>query len=457
MLGYGNDDASKGWSSIHPDDREQLSEVVNSALASCGSFTALTRRIRPDNGALIWVESKGRVVCTEEGKPAAVRGIMIDQTIRVDAEQRLTQENRRKDEFLAMLAHELRNPLAPISAAAQLIKLSAASNDHATQAGDVIIRQVQHMTELVDDLLDVSRVTRGLVELDREFVDLNAVLVAAVEQAKPLIASRLHTLTTTAAGSAAWVLGDRTRLVQVVSNLLNNAAKYTQQQGRITVAVCVEGNQARISVADNGSGIESELLPHIFDLFSQAARTPDRSQGGLGLGLALVKSIVTLHGGTVAANSPGRGQGTTVQVILPTTAPAPVPLGPVEIEAPWSAQRSLRIAIVDDNEDAAELLATLMEQSGHRPTVFFSAEAFLASLEHEVDVFILDIGLPRINGHQLARQLRAHCKHAAATLVALTGYGQAHDAALSKAAGFDHHLVKPVELTRLQDILRRVA
>lgn len=313
------------------------------------------------------------------------------------------------------------------------------------------------MTELVDDLLDVSRVTRGLVELDREFVDLNAVLVAAVEQAKPLIASRLHTLTTTAAGSAAWVLGDRTRLVQVVSNLLNNAAKYTQQQGRITVAVCVEGNQARISVADNGSGIESELLPHIFDLFSQAARTPDRSQGGLGLGLALVKSIVTLHGGTVAANSPGRGQGTTVQVILPTTAPAPVPLGPVEIEAPWSAQRSLRIAIVDDNEDAAELLATLMEQSGHRPTVFFSAEAFLASLEHEVDVFILDIGLPRINGHQLARQLRAHCKHAAATLVALTGYGQAHDAALSKAAGFDHHLVKPVELTRLQDILRRVA
>ena len=444
VLGYGNADASKGWSSIHPDDREQLSKAVNGALASCGEFTALTRRIRPDNGALIWVESKGRVICTEDAAAVAVRGIMIDQTIRMQAEQRLTEESRRKDEFLAMLAHELRNPLAPISAAAQLIKLCAGSNAQATRAGDVIIGQVRHMTELVDDLLDVSRVTRGLVELAREMVDLNAVLAAAVEKARPLIESRLHTLITGPAEAAAWVAGDRTRLVQVVSNLLNNAAKYTQQEGQITVAVTVQGSSAHIAVADNGSGIEPELLPHIFDLFSQAQRTPDRSQGGLGLGLSLVKNIVALHGGTVAASSPGRGKGTTVEVTLPLAEPAPPGPGPGASDAPHAPQRALRIAIVDDNEDGAELLAALMEQSGHASTVFHSPETFLASLNQQFDVFILDIGLPRIDGHELARRLRAHGKHASATLIALTGYGQAHDAALSKAEGFDHHLVKPV-------------
>lgn len=457
VLGYGNADAAKGWASVHPDDRERLDEIVKQAIAQCGTFSATTRRIRPDNGRLIWVESKGRVLATDDGKPWAVRGIMIDQTSRVEAEHELTEASRRKDEFLAMLAHELRNPLAPISTAAQLLQMSVQGNPQATRAGEIIVRQVRHMTELVDDLLDVSRVTRGLVQLDTEVIDLKTVLAAAVEQARPLIELRAHILQTRVAASSAWVVGDRTRLIQVLSNLLNNAAKYTQHHGQISVAVDVAGDSAVITVSDNGSGIDPGLLPHIFDLFSQAERTPDRSQGGLGLGLALVKSIVTLHGGTVTAGSPGRGKGTTVEVSLPLSVQAPAALATAEIAMPSATQRPLRVVIVDDNEDAADLLAALMGACGHQAAVYFDAETALSSqFDDPIDVFILDIGLPRIDGHELARRLRADARHGGAILIALTGYGQAHDEVLSKAAGFDFHLVKPVDFTRLTGILQSI-
>ena len=457
VLGYSNEDAATGWSSIHPDDREELDKIVKGAIDECGQFVALTRRIRPDNGQLIWIETQGRVTCTDDGKPASVRGIMIDQSTRMESEYQLTEANRRKDEFLAMLAHELRNPLAPICTAAQLLQMSPSGNAQIARAGEIIVRQVRHMTDLVDDLLDVSRVTRGLVQLDTEIIDLKSVLAAAVEQARPLIESRSHILNTRVAASSAWVLGDRTRLIQVLSNLLNNAAKYTQHHGQISVSVEARGSNAVIAVTDNGSGIGADLLPHIFDLFSQAERTPDRSQGGLGLGLALVKSIVTLHGGTVTASSPGRGHGTTVEVCLPLSAKAPASIVPSEDRMQSHTRRPLRIVVVDDNEDAAELLADLMTASGHLPSVFFDGEALLSTkLDGPVDVFILDIGLPRIDGHELARRIRADGNHASALLVALTGYGQAHDEVLSKAAGFDHHLVKPVDLEKLSRILESV-
>ena len=458
VLGYGDADASSGWSSIHPDDRCRLKDVVQRAIAEGGKFGALTRRIRPDNGELIWVETLGRVLSGDDGKPWAVRGIMMDQTTRMEAEHELTEANRRKDEFLAMLAHELRNPLAPISTAAELLQMTTTSNAQVALAGAVIVRQVQHMTELVDDLLDVSRVTRGLVQLDRQVIDLKIILAAAVEQTRPLIESRSHILNTRVEASPAWVNGDRTRLIQVISNLLHNAAKYTQHHGQITVAIEVRAQEALITVADNGSGIDAALLPHVFDLFSQAERTPDRSQGGLGLGLSLVKSIVSIHQGKVSARSPGRGKGTIVEVCLPL-AQAPV-ADPAASggEALATGRRALRIVIVDDNTDAAEILATLMEALGHRPSVFFDAESVLASSDTDnIDVFILDIGLPRIDGHELARRLKANPRHGSATLIALTGYGQAHDQVLSKAAGFDYHLVKPVDFHKLNQVLDAIA
>jgi signal transduction histidine kinase/ActR/RegA family two-component response regulator len=388
-----------------------------------------------------------------------VNGIFVegsDVTARKLVEDELRAANRQKDQFLAMLAHELRNPLAPIMTAAQLLKLGRLDAKSVATASEIIVRQAEHMTDLVNDLLDVSRVTRGLVTLEKEELDLNVIVAAAVEQVRPLIDMRRHALTLQLSGRPAHVTGDRTRLVQVISNILNNAAKYTAPGGRIVLAVTVEAERVNVTVRDNGVGIAPEVLPYIFDLFTQAERTPDRSQGGLGIGLALVKSLVALHGGSVHAHSNGLGQGSEFSICLPCVARAPVgaPDSGAADDTDAVTDGNLRVLVVDDNADAAQMLAALLEVQGHDVSVEYDARGALARAHDEhPDVLLLDIGLPDMDGYELARRLRAQPENAGATLVALTGYGQNQDREEAQQAGFDHYLVKPADLNEVNEVL----
>jgi signal transduction histidine kinase/CheY-like chemotaxis protein/PAS domain-containing protein len=374
-----------------------------------------------------------------------------ERAARAEAER----HNKMKDEFLAMLAHELRNPLAPITSAAQLLRLPEVNEGLRLKASNIISRQVRHMTELVDDLLDVSRVTRGLVKLENEILDLNKIGIAAVEQARPHIEERQHTLSVDLPPEPVPVEGDRTRLVQVLVNLLNNSAKYTPPGGKIALAVVNDGASAEVTVMDNGSGIDAQLLPHVFDLFTQADRAPDRSQGGLGIGLALVKSIVRMHNGQVAARSAGLQRGTQMTVTLPL---AHAEVGQVIRSGEGGGEaRPLTVTVVDDNLDAGQSLAVLLRAHGHTVQVHEDGANTLAARDAAPQVFILDIGLPDMTGYELARRLRRQPQHAGAVFVALTGYGQQRDRELSRQAGFDHHLVKPVEIGKLTQILAEVA
>ena len=445
------------WADVfHPEDQDAAWTAWRHSLAT-GETYEIQYRLRDRTGAWRWVLGRAMPVRDEAGAIVRWMGTCTDIHDQKQAENALRQANQRKDDFLAMLAHELRNPLAPISTAAQVLRLRQGDAAYALRAGEIIERQVRHMTELVDDLLDVSRVTRGLVQMEREPVELRAVVDAAVEQVRPLIEARHHELAVELPAGPVHASGDRTRLVQAVSNLLNNAAKYTQQHGRLRVALAVRDGVASISVADNGSGIPLTLLPHVFDLFTQGERTPDRAQGGLGLGLTLVKSIAQLHGGAVTAESGGQGQGSTFTISLPTAAAPAEPAQAEEAEPP-SGAGPLRITVVDDNRDAGASLAAALEAQGHSVALFDDAEALLASAGAlEADAYVLDIGLPRIDGYELARRLRLRPASHQALLVALTGYGQAHDFTLSKGAGFDHHLVKPANLEQLERILRQHA
>jgi signal transduction histidine kinase/ActR/RegA family two-component response regulator len=389
-----------------------------------------------------------------------VNGIFVegsDVTARKLVEDELRAGNRQKDQFLAMLAHELRNPLAPIMTAAQLLKLGRLEPRSVANASEIIVRQAEHMTDLVNDLLDVSRVTRGLVALEKEELDLNVIVAAAVEQVRPLIDTRRHALTLELSGQRAHVTGDRTRLVQVISNILNNAAKYTAPGGRIVLAVTVEAERVTVAVRDNGVGIAPEVLPYIFDLFTQAERTPDRSQGGLGIGLALVKSLVALHGGTVHAHSDGLGQGSEFSIRLPCVARAAAQTpdaGAADGADAVHDNGNLRVLVVDDNADAAQMLAALLEVQGHAVSVEYDGRGALARARNEhPDVLLLDIGLPDMDGYELARRLRAQPENAAATLVALSGYGQSQDREEARHAGFDHYLVKPADLNEVNEVL----
>jgi len=372
------------------------------------------------------------------------------------AEAALRQADRRKDEFLAMLAHELRNPLAPISAAAALITSVPLSQQQLQKTGDVIARQVRHMGSLVDDLLDVSRVTKGLVRLDAQVLDMGTVVGAAVEQARPLLQERRHAVSVRLAPEPLHVRGDQKRLVQVLSNLLSNAAKYTPPGGEVRVDLGGTGDTVRVEVTDNGIGIAPGMEERIFELFAQAERTSDRAQGGLGLGLSLVRSIVDLHGGAVRCTSPGLGRGATFAVTLPRLEPAPAVGTPADGEPSGAAPagRALRVLVVDDNADAAEMLSMYVSALGHDARVEHSAaRALAAARDWRPDAGLFDIGLPGMDGYELARHMRAQPETAGMLLVAVTGYGDRADIAAALAAGFDHHLVKPVDPQRLGTLL----
>ena len=383
----------------------------------------------------------------------------LEITAHKQAEEELREASRRKDEFLAMLAHELRNPLAPISAAAQMIGMTRLSEEKLRHTSGVIARQVSHMTALIDDLLDVSRVTRGLVDIERTPQDVRNVVFHAIEQVRPLIESKRHRLVTDLAPDVGSVLGDQKRLVQIISNLLNNSAKYTPDGGRITVRTELAGDDVELVVEDNGAGIAPGLQATVFELFSQAERTPDRTQGGLGLGLALVKNLVELHGGTVDCYSAGVGMGSRFTVKLPRTsarAEAAPPLPPRPTDA---REGGLKIMVVDDNVDAAEMLEIMLDAVGHQVVAEHNATNAIRRAHEggELDVAILDIGLPDLDGYELARRLRADSRSAGLVLVALTGYGQASDRDKGIAAGFDHYLVKPVSPSTLINLMSEIA
>lgn len=386
--------------------------------------------------------------------------LFTDITERWRVEEELQRSSRRKDDFLAMLAHELRNPLAPIATAAQILRLAGGSDEERVhRTADIIARQVNHITTLVDELLDVARLTRGQVALQREVLDLQEVVDNAIEQVKPLLETKRHRLTVQAAAEPVHVHGDRIRLVQIIANLLNNAAKYTPDGGTIRLALETEPGRVRLSVSDNGIGIAADFLPCVFDLFAQAERSPARSQGGLGLGLSLVKSIAELHGGTASAESAGPGRGARVAVELPRLPLKPY-LPPLDETVVMRAahDRQLRVMIVDDNEDAATLLGQWLESQGHLVSIAHRATVALdLARELQPDVFILDIGLPDIDGYALAQQLRHVPECETAVLIALTGYGQQQDRARSAAAGFDHHMVKPADSVLLCALLKDVA
>ena len=454
VLGVAPDAIESVAQYIHPEDRYRISAAHRHARNGAGSYEEVVRFNRPDNGKQIWLDSRGKVQYDSDGQPVGMRGVTVDVTERYQAELELREANRKKDEFLAMLAHELRNPLAPISTAAEMLRLTAPTDARIKKASEVISRQVKHMTSLVDDLLDVSRVTRGLVQLEKAYVDVKSAVSSAVEQSRPLIESRRHHLTVRTDAVHSTVRGDPTRLIQVIANVLNNAAKYTPQGGEISLSVSANDGWVNISVVDNGIGIDEKLLPHVFDLFTQAERTPDRAQGGLGIGLALVKTMVALHGGTLNAYSAGPGTGSTFTISLPAVTAQEQGCMHASLGDRNSQARPLSVMIVDDNVDAAESLAALLEAQGHKVNVQSRPmEAIAAASLAPPQIFILDIGLPEIDGYELARRVRANPAHRDALFVALTGYGQAHDRFLSKSAGFDHHFVKPMNTEKLSEIL----
>jgi PAS domain S-box-containing protein len=361
------------------------------------------------------------------------------------------QASRAKDEFLAMLGHELRNPLAPIVTALHLMSMRG---DTATEGERRIIeRQVAHLSRLVDDLLDVSRITGGKIQLQREVLDVAGVVDKALELAHPLLEKRMHGVEVDLPDSPVYVAGDAVRLAQVLSNLLTNAAKFTPWDGRIAVRVVAATDSVEIAVEDTGRGIEPALLPNVFDLFVQGAQPIDRQSGGLGLGLAIVKTLVQMHGGTVLAHSDGEQRGSRFVVRLPRCA-APEAVGAAASPAAAAAKGRGRVLVVDDNVDAADTLAVLLEAAGYNVRTAVDGVRALRTLDtFTPDVAILDIGLPGMDGYELARRFRAEPRAARTRLVALTGYGRDPDRHRALDGGFDEHLVKPVSADRLLDVL----
>ncbi len=369
----------------------------------------------------------------------------------------LADLHRRKDEFLAMLGHELRNPLAPITNAVQLLRLQKNKGKLQNKACTIIERQVGQLTRLVDDLLEVSRITTGKIHLQQERITLNGIVDRAIETTRPLIDQRGHELTVSLSPQPIWLYADAARLEQVVVNLLTNAAKYTADGGHISLAVQQEGDEAVLRVRDTGVGITPELLPHIFELFTQAERSLDRSQAGLGIGLCLVQRLVEMHGGRVEADS-ALGRGSEFVVRLPVSVTAPTTPPSTFKDSAEPAGPSLRVLVVDDNVDAAQSLGLLLEESGHDVrTAYDGPTALAAALEYRPNVVLLDIGLPGIDGFEVARRLRQQPELSTVVLVAMTGYGQTADKKRSLEAGFDHHLVKPANFGKVLQILTTVS
>jgi PAS domain S-box-containing protein len=435
---------------IHAEDRQQWWERLQASLSG-DTYYDEVRIVRPD-GAVRWLESRGRMIRDLSGESQRLVGVSLDITERKSTEEALRLADRRKDEFMAMLAHELRNPLAAMSNALRLRRRGSLAAQDGAWAEEILERQMGLLGRLVDDLLDVARITRGRIELKKELVQLSELAKRAVDAARPQMDRAHHQLTVSLPSAALWVEGDPARLEQVLVNLLTNAAKYTKEGGQVGLTVSREGQQAVIAIKDTGIGLSADMLPRVFDMFAQAEQGLDRAQGGLGIGLTLVRSLVEMHGGTVAATSPGPALGSEFTVRLPLVE-APRQFTAVKNPAP-AAVRPQRILIVDDNHDAATTLAFLLKASGHKTEIAFEGtQALDKATAFEPTVALLDIGLPGMDGYQLAACLKE--AYPGLCLVALSGYGQADDRARAKEAGFNAHFIKPVMIDDLLGALEK--
>lgn len=439
---------------VHEEDRDRVRGEFERCRREMCDLNVEFRVVWPD-GSVHWLRDRGKTFPGPDGRPLFMTGACVDVTERKRMEDDLREADRRKDEFLAMLGHELRNPLAPLRGVLETLRVHRLEEQSLTRAYAMMERQVVHLTRLVDDLLDVSRITSGLIELRKEPVDLREVAEQAVEMASPAISSRGHKLSVTLPRTALRVEGDATRLTQVIFNLLSNAAKYTDPGGRIWLSVERDG-QAVVRVRDNGSGIKPELLPRVFDLFTQGERTLDRSQGGLGLGLTLVKRLVEMHGGTVEARSDGPAKGTEFILHLrplpaePGEAPPLHP--PNEPAAPASVDRAL---VVDDNFDVAESIAWMLEDLARDVKVAQSGPAAVETARSwRPDIILCDVGMPGMDGYETCRRLRDLPGLKTTLIAAVSGYGGQEDRRKSKEAGFDLHLVKPIGRATLADLVR---
>ncbi|HEY0826333.1 MAG TPA: PAS domain S-box protein [Ramlibacter sp.] len=398
-------------------------------------------------------------MCDQRFFTGIVRDITERKRLEAELRQRLDEladADRQKNEFLAMLGHELRNPLAPMRNALHMLKSEKSTTTMRDRARDIMERQLDHMVRLVDDLLDVSRIVRGKVELQTAAIDLREPVRRGHETALPVLDAHGHEVAMELPRAPVWVEGDMVRLSQVVANLLTNAAKYTGSEGQIALALRTQGDVATLTVEDTGAGIPPELLPRMFDLFVQGDRTPERAQGGLGIGLTLVRRLVDMHGGTVVAESGGLGQGSRFTVTLPV-APALQAPQPGWMRDAAPARGEPRVLVVDDNVDACESIAMILQTFGYATLCLYDGPSVLPTAQQWVpDAIVLDIGLPGMSGLEVAAQLRGQEPFARVPLLALTGYGQAEDRRRSTEAGFDLHLTKPVEPARLLQALAQV-
>jgi PAS domain S-box-containing protein len=453
-----------GWTSrVHPEDLQPILDHWRYCVKT-GCFWDYEYRIRSAEGSYRHILSRGVPIRNAEGKVTAWAGMNLDitemkklQDELIRKTEELTAADRQKDEFLATLAHEMRNPLAPIMSAVQILHRTSGDGPQYAWARDVIERQTKHLTRLVDDLLDVSRISRGKVTLNKQPLELATIVNHAMETSRPLIQAHGHSISLSLPSEPVWIEGDQIRIAQVVSNLLNNAAKYSEPNRQIWLTAATENGQAVIRVRDAGVGISPEVLPRIFDLFAQADRSLDRAKGGLGIGLSLVKQLVDLHGGSVEAKSEGIGKGSEFIVRLPLLCDKPAEQSTAKPEDDTDAEKraALRVLVVDDNADAVEGLSLLLELEGCEverasdgPTALAIAQRFAP------DVVLLDIGLPVMDGCEVAQKLRAMPQIRQALLIAISGYGQDQDRYRCLTAGFDHHFIKPV---RLEDITRVIA
>jgi signal transduction histidine kinase/ActR/RegA family two-component response regulator len=414
------------------------------------------RIVHPARGVR-WIHTSGHVERDARDRATRMRGISIDITRIKLVEEELREADRRKNEFLATLAHELRNPLAPIRNGLEILRL-APSAEVAERARSMMDRQLRQLVHLIDDLLEVTRITSGKIQLNRVLTDLSDVLQNAVEMSKPLIDAAGHELTIEVPPRPLIVDGDPLRLAQVFGNLLNNAAKYTNPGGHIWLVANTVGDRVSVTVRDNGIGIAPQLMPRIFDLFTQASLSSQQSQGGLGIGLSIAKRLVEMHGGTIEAHSAGPGAGSEFTVRLALCAKC-VPAQSADVhETPPGASSALRVLVADDNADAAASLAMLLKMNGHEVrTAFDGEEALRVAQEFVPNVALLDIGMPLLDGFAVCRRLRALPAGRHMTIVALTGWGQAEDRDRSRDAGFDRHLVKPADLRAVEELLVQAA
>jgi PAS domain S-box-containing protein len=438
---------------VHPDDRERARAAALEEHSRGEATDVEYRVVRPD-GSVRWVRDRGFPIKDAAGRVYRFAGLAEDVTDKKEAEAALRDADRRKDEFLAVLAHELRNPLAPLLNGLQILRQPAAAPQSQAHARDMMERQLRHLARLVDDLLDVSRISRGKVQLRCERIDLARHARTAAEDRRPVLERAGLALVVETPETPVWVTGDPTRLAQIVNNLLDNSAKFSDGGRKVTVRVTAGAarRQAALSVRDEGVGIEPEMLPRLFNVFAQADRSLDRTRGGLGLGLALVKGLAELHGGEVEAFSEGPGKGAEFTVRLPL-AEEPAALAP-KAEAPRRSGERHRILVVEDSKDAAESLRLLLELLGHEVRVAYTGPQGVAAAKvWRPDIVLCDIGLPGLDGYGVARELRLNPTTARARLLALTGYGQDEDRRRSREAGFDYHLVKPADPEELQRLL----